>query len=123
MSKPVFDIVDRLVQSLRAGDIESCERLVVAQMKTLPSSPFHIALELSFSNDPGQAATQFDRFFLAEAQRFKVAAAYTEMNGFHITLTAGIATCSPTRTTAAAMRTAITTGSSMPPRFRLRDTS
>jgi hypothetical protein len=47
-------------------------------------SPFHIALDLAISNDPAHAAEHFDRFFLVEAQRFKVAAACTEMNDFSI---------------------------------------
>jgi len=45
MSKLVFDIVDRLTQPLRVGDIESCERVVTEQMKSLTQSPFHIALD------------------------------------------------------------------------------
>jgi hypothetical protein len=53
-------------------------------MKSLPRSPFHIALDLAISNDPAHAAEHFDRFFLAEGQRFKVASAYTEMNDFDI---------------------------------------
>lgn len=53
-------------------------------MQSLPRSPFDVAINLEISNDPGDAAEHFDRFFRAEGQRFKVAAAYTEMNGFDI---------------------------------------
>jgi hypothetical protein len=74
----------RLLPSIRAGDLESCEKVVVAQMQSLPRSPFDIAATLAISNDPGDAARHFDRFFRAEAQRFKLAAAYTEMNDFDI---------------------------------------
>lgn len=54
------------------------------QLRALPESPFHIALELSISNDPADAAAHFDRFFVAESKRIPIAAAYTEMNGFDI---------------------------------------
>jgi hypothetical protein len=74
----------RLLPSIRAGDFESCEKVVLAQMQSLPRSPFDIAATLAISNDPSDAARPFDRFFRAEVQRFKVAAAYTEMNGFDI---------------------------------------
>jgi hypothetical protein len=74
----------RLLPYIRAGDLESCEKLVIAQMQSLPRSPFDVAINLEISNDPGDAAKHFDRFFRSEAQRFKVAAAYTEMNGFDI---------------------------------------
>lgn len=53
-------------------------------MQSLPRSPFDVAINLEISNDPGDAAEHSDRFFRAEGQRFKVAAAYTEMNGFDI---------------------------------------
>jgi hypothetical protein len=74
----------RLLPSIRSGDLESCEKTVVAQMQCLPRSPFDIAATPGISNDPGDTAMQFDRFFRAEAQRFKLAAALTEMNGFDI---------------------------------------
>jgi hypothetical protein len=84
MSNLRIEIVPRLLPLLRAGDLDACERAIIAQMQSLPHSPFHIALDLAISNDPVHAAEHFDRFFLTEAQRFKVAAASTEMNDFDI---------------------------------------
>lgn len=84
MSNLRIEIVLRLLPFLRTGDLDSCERAIIAQMQSIPPSPFHIALDLAISNDPAHAAEHFDRFFLAEGQRFKVAAAYTEMNDFDV---------------------------------------
>src|SRR5215472_6979035 len=79
-----IELVHRLLPLLRAADLDSCERAIIAKMQSLKPSPFHIALDLLISNDPEHTAEHFDRFFLAESQRFKVAAAYTEMNDFDI---------------------------------------
>jgi hypothetical protein len=79
-----LETMEHLNPSLREGDLDSCETRVIAQMHSLPRSPFDIAMDLTISNDPAHAATHFDDFFRAEARRIKIAAAYTEMNGFDI---------------------------------------
>jgi len=84
MSGNLFEMMNHLAPSLRAGDLDACERVVIAEMQSLPSSPFHIAIDVAISNDPFDAARHFDNFFYSEAQRIKIAAAYTEMNGFYI---------------------------------------
>jgi len=53
-------------------------------MRSLPDSPFHIAIEQSISNDPNTAAKHFDLFILGESKRFPIAAVYTELNAFDI---------------------------------------
>jgi hypothetical protein len=84
MSDHLFETIKRLTPSLRAGDLEACEGAVISQLRSLPRSPFHIAVDVAISNDPFDAARHFDRFFQSEALRIKIAAAYTEMNGFYI---------------------------------------
>ncbi len=57
---------------------------MIRELKKLPSSLFHIAIELPIDNDPANAARHFDRFFDLESARFQIGAAYTKMNGFDI---------------------------------------
>ena len=84
MSSLFFDMMDRLMPDLRAGDFDACEKAIVDKMESLPDSPFHIARHVSISNHSTDAAAHFDRFFERESARFTIAAAYTEMNGFDI---------------------------------------
>src|SRR5216684_2275668 len=74
----------RFQPPLRNGDLAAVEHGVATQLRALPESPFHMVLDLAFTNDPRDVANHFDRFFDAENSRFAVAAAYTEMNGFDI---------------------------------------
>lgn len=69
---------------LRRGDLEGCAAIVEKAFRGLPKSPFHVALTLEISNDPKHAASYFDKFYRLESKRYKVAAVYTEMNGFDI---------------------------------------
>jgi hypothetical protein len=72
------------LKELRADHLDACENVVIEEIRRLSPSPFHIAIELSISNTPADAASHFDKFFEIESQRMHVAAAYTEMNGFDI---------------------------------------
>ena len=65
MSNLFLETMQRLTPSLRAGDFDSCERHFIAQMRSLPRSPFDIAIELCISNDPAHAAAHFDIAWLA----------------------------------------------------------
>jgi len=69
---------------LQAGDTARCELTVAERLSAMPRSPFHIALDLAFTNPLSEVATHFDRFFRQEASRFPIGAAYTEMSGFDI---------------------------------------
>jgi len=84
MSDLFFDTIQQLVPPLRSGELDTCEKTVVEKIRQLPRSPFDISVEVSISNDSADAAKSFDRFFEIEAQHMKIAAAYTEMNGFYI---------------------------------------
>lgn len=84
MSKLFVKLQVQATGALRAGNFVECDRVFAEGLYHLPPSPFHIALDLNFTNPPGDVASHFDAFFRQEAQRFEIAAAYTEMNGFDI---------------------------------------
>jgi len=84
MSNISSELQDQLEPLLRAGDLAQCERIVSARLAGLPHSPFHIILDLSITTDLKGVAAVFDEFFQEQGARFKIAAVYTEMNGFDI---------------------------------------
>jgi hypothetical protein len=84
MSDVFVELQEELMPVLRAGDTAHCERAVAERLAALPQSPFHIAINLSIANTPLDVAAHFDGFFRQESARFKIGAAYTEMNGFDI---------------------------------------
>jgi hypothetical protein len=84
MSRISFELQRQLSPVLRAGDLQQCERTIAARLAALPHSPFHIILDLSITTDPQPVAGWFDEFFRQQGARFKIGAAYTEMNGFCI---------------------------------------
>jgi len=79
-----FKLQEELAPVLLSGDVAGCENTVTTRLKELPHSPFHIVLNLSITNFPEEIASHFDGFFNKEKERFRIAAAYTEMNGFDI---------------------------------------
>ena len=84
MSVILFELQEELLPSLRARQLAACERKVAERMAILHPSPFHVALDLRITNHPNEVAAHFDKFFEQEAKRFKIRAAYAEMNGFDI---------------------------------------
>jgi len=84
VSKLFFQLQTELGPTLRAGDLRKCDQRIAEALRGLPISPFHIALGLHFTNPPDAVAKQFDAFFRRERDRFPIAAAYTETNGFDI---------------------------------------
>lgn len=82
MSKISFELQNQLMPNLRAGDLLQCERIVSARLASLPRSPFHIILDLTITTDPKALAAGFDELFKQQGARFKLEAAYTELNGF-----------------------------------------
>ena len=73
---------DDLRDHLRRGDLDHCIRHVSDVIRTRPDSPFHLVLEVDFTNDPTEVAAHFDQF--VTEQQGKLAASYTETNGFFI---------------------------------------
>ena len=84
MSALFFQLQTELEPTLRAGDLRRCDARIAEALRELPASPFHIALDLHFTNPPDEVAQQFDAFFRREHDRSPIAAAYTETNGFDI---------------------------------------
>lgn len=84
MSDIFLQTMRELEPSLRASELEVCEKTVVQRIQQLPRSPFDLSIEVDISNNPADAAKTFDDFFEAEAKRMRIAAAYAEMNGFDI---------------------------------------
>lgn len=77
-----FKAAAELAPRVRAGDTLAAVARLTETLKTLPPGPFHRVLQLDFTNEPQDVAAHFDRFI--RAQPFKVAAVYTETNGFDI---------------------------------------
>ena len=84
MPESISTTIRKLTPDLRAGRLELVEGKVITKLRARPASPFHISIDLPIRNDPAAAARYFDHFFRAESRRLKIAAAYTEMNGFDI---------------------------------------
>jgi len=84
MSDLYFELETQLNPALRRGDLKSCFRKADEVLARLPESPFHLIRSLSITNDPLEVAQYFDEFFEQAEQQFKIAAAYTETNGFEI---------------------------------------
>lgn len=84
MSDVFFDLQEQLRPALRAGDTAQCQRVIGERLAGLPSSPFHVALDLAITNPVSAVAAHLDGFLKREAARFEVGAAYVEMNGFDI---------------------------------------
>lgn len=79
-----FDIAEELSPEVQAGNTQSAIARVADVLKTLPASPFHRILDDNFTNRPEEMAEHFDRFLRAQKASFKVAAVYSETNGFDI---------------------------------------
>lgn len=79
-----WQTMERLTPQLRAGDLAGCELAAATALRALPTSPFHIAADLTITNDVAAAAKHFDQFYRIESARQSIQAIYTEMNGFDI---------------------------------------
>jgi hypothetical protein len=84
MSKLLFTLQDETAHLLRRGDIDGCIDVFASRLSSLAPSPFHVALELDFTNDPLAVASHFDQFIVSQSALFPVRAIYTETNGFDI---------------------------------------
>ena len=79
-----YELAQSLEPHLLGGDLDYCTETVRDALLSLPTSPFHIAAELDFTNDPATVAAHFDAFLTKENARFEIQAVYTETNGFDI---------------------------------------
>jgi hypothetical protein len=74
----------KALPALRSGDLGECDRIFSDALRRLELTPFHIVLDLNFTNPTRDIAVHFDAFFQHEQKRINVAAAYTETNDFSI---------------------------------------
>ncbi len=79
-----FEIANQIEPDLRKGDTETCINRVVEELKKLPETPFHDAINFKFSNKPDNIADFMRKFIEKEKERIDIKAIYTEMNGFDI---------------------------------------
>lgn len=79
-----YELVQQFEPSLHEGNLERCTEHVRDALLNLPDSPFHVATELDFTNDPATVARHFDEFLAQESAKFDIKAVYTETNGFDI---------------------------------------
>ncbi len=73
-----------LEPDLQKGDLKKCINVVKDIIKSSPATPFHLCLEVDFTNDPKETAQIFDEYIKAEFKRIDLKAIYTETNGFDI---------------------------------------
>lgn len=85
MSFKLFtDTLDSLIPALKSGDLDNCSDRLERELRKREETPFHAILDLSISNSPRSVSAHFGHFFERESARFKIAAAYTELNDFNI---------------------------------------
>ena len=79
-----FEIAEELSSKVKDGNTQAVLNRVSEVLRSLPPSPFHLVLDLDFTNRPEHVAEHFDRFLHVQKSRFKLGAVYTETNGFDI---------------------------------------
>lgn len=79
-----WELATELGPSLRKGDLTWCLERVSDALKSFPESPFHMVLDLKFTNDPYDVVHFFDKFINKGDNRRRLKAIYTETNGFDI---------------------------------------
>ncbi|MHB1293778.1 MAG: hypothetical protein ACYC4R_02165 [Anaerolineae bacterium] len=67
---------------LEAGDLDTCRHIAVDALRSVPETPYHIAADLCFTNDPAEVAAVFDAFVRHQSSRMDIKAVYTETNEF-----------------------------------------
>lgn len=78
----LIELIDELPPACQKGEIPLTIERITAELRALPKSPFHAALDLGFTNPPEKVARHVDKFI--QLQEDEVAAVYAEMNGFDI---------------------------------------
>lgn len=79
-----WDTSKQITTALRKGDLDRCKKVVSDYLKKLPKSPFHLILDLEFSNPSKNIAKVFEKFIDENSKKYVVKAIYTETNGFDI---------------------------------------
>lgn len=79
-----FTLANELTPAIRCGDTSTAITRVSEVIRTMPSSPYHLVLDLNFTNSRQSIARQFEQFISDQKNRSKIKAVYAEMNGFFI---------------------------------------
>ena len=79
-----FELAEQIEPDMRKGDIDACMKRVAEELKKLPETPFHHAVNFRFSNKPQDIADFIADFIRKEKQRIDIKAVYAETNGFDI---------------------------------------
>lgn len=77
-----FDLAEKLSPIVRAGDTQTAITHISEQLAKIPKSPFHLVLDLEFTNEPAFIARHLERFVAQSSNELKVI--YGEANGFYI---------------------------------------
>lgn len=80
----IYEITQNLEPSIRDGDLDSCIDAIIKELNKIPASPFHLAIDLDFINNPKDIAKEIEQFIFSEFGSYEMKALYTEMNGFSI---------------------------------------
>lgn len=79
------ELLSSQVQPLvRSGDFAAAEKLLVQWLRTLESTPYHIAADLQITTPLPTVAAYFDDFAGKARSEHELAVVYCEMNGFTI---------------------------------------
>jgi len=80
MSNLRRNVLDQISVKHKDGDLELCIAMVTQALRSLPVSPFHVAIDLDFQNPRTDIAAVFSAFVADN----ELQAIYTETNGFDI---------------------------------------
>lgn len=78
-----WELEKELTPKLQSSDLDYCAEHVSNKIKSYPKSPFHLILDLSFTNEIVDVAKFFQKF-VDDTRPKELKAIYTETNGFSI---------------------------------------
>jgi hypothetical protein len=84
VSRLSWQVEEQATEFLRAGNLAECDRIFCSSLRELPESPYHLVIELQFTNSPILLAAYSDQFFSDQSRKFEIGAAGAVMNGFDI---------------------------------------
>ncbi|NLG27974.1 MAG: hypothetical protein GX557_08690 [Chloroflexi bacterium] len=79
-----FAVADEATPALRRGDLDTCRAIVTAALEKMPRTPYHLVMDVEFTNPPLEVARYCDAFSESARKELDVKAIYGEMNGFYI---------------------------------------
>ena len=79
-----YEATQKLYEIMRNGDIDKCISILESELNKIPESPFHLIMDLDFTNNHHELAEIVDDFIYSEMNLFQIKTIYSEMNGFSI---------------------------------------